>query len=60
MTPAQQERYEHDRADAQAVYQRLMMESNAVVIRAREPATPLAPKPLFQRIWQTLRKKGCP
>ena len=46
MTPEQQDRYERDRAEAQAVYARLMMESNVAVIRARAPIEPANPESL--------------
>jgi len=50
MTPEQQARYERDRAAAEAEYNRLMMESNAAVIRAKAPTTPQTAPSFWSRV----------
>lgn len=50
MTPEQQDRYEHDRAAAEAEYNRLMMESNAAAIRAKAPPAHQPTPSLWSRV----------
>jgi hypothetical protein len=52
MTPEQQAQYESDRAAADATYRRLMMETNAIVTRARIPPKPLAPQSWWRRLFR--------
>jgi hypothetical protein len=54
MTPEQRAQYESDRAQAEAVYLRSMMETNAIVTRARMPAKP---KPARQSWWSRLLRR---
>lgn len=50
MTPEQQANYERARSEAEAVHQRLTMETNAVITRSRAPIEPAPALSLWQRI----------